>query len=61
MARERRTVLGMADMHVQSSNHLQPPGDVYEFLSSKTQTSVKFKWIEESVIETSDKMLPPSV
>lgn len=51
----------MADMHVQSGYDFHSPRDVYEFLSSKTQTSVKFKWIEEADIETFDKMLPPSV
>ncbi|KAK0139205.1 PiggyBac transposable element-derived protein 4 [Merluccius polli] len=51
----------MADMHVQSGNDLQSPRDVYEFLASKMQTNVKFKWIEESDIEPYDNMLPPTV
>lgn len=45
----------MADVHIQSGSDLQSPRDVYEFLSSKTQTSSHlsgffFKWIEESDI-----------
>lgn len=51
----------MADMHVASGNDLQSPRDVYDFLSSKEETTVKFRWIEESDIEIYDKMLPSSV
>ncbi len=50
-----------ADKYVLRGSDLQSPRDFYQFLSSQTETSVKFKWIEESDIEAYDKLLPPSV
>lgn len=51
--------LEFADMHVLSGNDLDL--DVYKFLSFKTETNVKFRWIDKSDIEAFDKMLLPSV